>query len=133
MTHKVGPKGQVVLPKPLRSELGIQPGDEVLFEREGVGIRVWKAPVAGDLWGSLPAAEIDPLRTLMEEKRREREREDRGRRSVALKGVLDPWVVDGRAQGRAGGGPRACVDERGDGDVLDQPGRGVLLACEVSG
>ncbi len=79
MTHKVGPKGQVVLPKPLRSELGIQPGDEVLFEREGVGIRVWKAPGAGDLWGSLPAAETDPLRTLMEEKRREREREDRGR------------------------------------------------------
>lgn len=78
MTHKVGPKGQVVLPKPLRSELGIQPGDEVLFEREGGGIRVWKAPVADDLWGSLPAAEIDPLRALMEEKRREREREDRG-------------------------------------------------------
>ena len=51
----------------------------MLFEREGVGIRVWKAPVADDLWGSLPAAEIDPLRTLMEEKRREREREDRGR------------------------------------------------------
>ncbi|HXB66127.1 MAG TPA: AbrB/MazE/SpoVT family DNA-binding domain-containing protein [Solirubrobacteraceae bacterium] len=78
MTHKVGPKGQVVLPKPLRSELGIQPGDEVLFEREGAGIRVWKAPAADDLWGSLPMAESDPLRTLMGEKRREREREDRG-------------------------------------------------------
>jgi AbrB family looped-hinge helix DNA binding protein len=78
MTHKVGPKGQVVLPKPLRSELGIQAGDEVLFERAGGGIRVWKAPESNDLWGSLPAAEIDPLRLLMAEKRSEREREDRG-------------------------------------------------------
>lgn len=77
MTHKVGPKGQVVLPKPLRSELGILPGDDVLFEREGEGIRIWKAPVANDLWGSLPQAEIDPLRALMEDKRRERAREDR--------------------------------------------------------
>lgn len=80
MTHKVGPKGQVVLPKPLRNELGIHPGDEVLFEREGGGIRVWKAPAGDDLWGSLPAGKIDPLQTLMEEKRREREREDRGLR-----------------------------------------------------
>lgn len=77
MTYKVGPKGQVVLPKPLRSELGIQPGDDVLFERAGEGIRVWKAPTANDLWGSLPSAEIDPLQALMEDKRREREREDR--------------------------------------------------------
>jgi AbrB family looped-hinge helix DNA binding protein len=77
MTHKVGAKGQVVLPKPLRSELGIQPGDDVLFEREGEGIRVWKAPATDDLWGSLPPAEIDPLRMLVEDKRREREHEDR--------------------------------------------------------
>ena len=33
MTHRVGPKGQVVIPKALREELGIEPGDEVSFWR----------------------------------------------------------------------------------------------------
>lgn len=35
MTHRVGPKGQVVIPKALRDELGIEPGDEVSFWRHG--------------------------------------------------------------------------------------------------
>ena len=31
MTHRVGTKGQVVIPKELRDQLGIEPGDEVNF------------------------------------------------------------------------------------------------------
>lgn len=40
MTHKVGPKGQVVIPKDLREEFGIEPGDEVTFWRDGDHVAV---------------------------------------------------------------------------------------------
>lgn len=40
MTHKVGPKGQVVIPKDLRDEFGLEPGDEVAFSSDGGQITV---------------------------------------------------------------------------------------------
>jgi AbrB family looped-hinge helix DNA binding protein len=83
MTYKVGAKGQVVLPKGLRGELGIEPGDDVLFEREGTDIRVRKAASPGELWGSLRDSEIDPLRELVVERRRDRTREDRRMRELS--------------------------------------------------
>jgi AbrB family looped-hinge helix DNA binding protein len=37
MTHKVGVKGQVVIPKAIRDRIGIRPGDEVAFDSDGEG------------------------------------------------------------------------------------------------
>src|ERR1700751_5787291 len=47
MTQRVGAKGQVVIPKDIRDELGLQPGSEVDFEREGDGVRILPAGAAG--------------------------------------------------------------------------------------
>jgi AbrB family looped-hinge helix DNA binding protein len=40
MAHRVGPKGQVVIPKAMRELLGIAPGDEVDFSLEDGAVRV---------------------------------------------------------------------------------------------
>lgn len=56
MTHKVGPKGQVVIPKDLRDEFGIEPGDEVTFWRDGDHVAVsptrTSSPLRGRFRGS---------------------------------------------------------------------------------
>jgi AbrB family looped-hinge helix DNA binding protein len=56
MTHRVGPKGQVVIPKALRDELGIEPGDEVSFwmEDDHVAVRPveHRRPLRGRFRGS---------------------------------------------------------------------------------
>ena len=83
MTHKVGAKGQVVIPKEIRDRIGIRPGDEVSFEADDAEVRVRR--VADDR--AVHAAKIKALRgiwrdgggtdALLEERRREREREER--------------------------------------------------------
>ncbi len=84
MTHKVGTKGQVVIPKSIRDEIGIKPGDEVTFEPNGSEVRVRR--VEDD--PERRAADIKDLRgiwadtgggtkELLEERRRERELEER--------------------------------------------------------
>jgi AbrB family looped-hinge helix DNA binding protein len=81
MTYRVGPKGQVVLPKALRDRHGIQPGDMVEVDDASGEIRVRKAmtqaEMAKELFGSLPPSDLDPLKELMKERRLDREREDR--------------------------------------------------------
>lgn len=53
MTYKVGPKGQVVIPKDLRVALGIEPGDEVTFWREGEQVIVRRSAASSELKGRL--------------------------------------------------------------------------------
>lgn len=67
MTHRVGPKGQVVIPKELRDALGIEPGDEVSFWRHEDHVAVRPAsrrlPLRGRFKGSNLADELERERT----------------------------------------------------------------------
>lgn len=53
MTSKVGPKGQVVIPKAMRDRVGLRPGDEVSFELDGRTVRVQPANSGTPLRGRL--------------------------------------------------------------------------------
>jgi AbrB family looped-hinge helix DNA binding protein len=83
MTYKVGPKGQVVLPKAVRERLGIEPGDDVTIEERDGEARVRKVESRSEiierLRGSLADPDDGPSATevLLAERRRDREREDR--------------------------------------------------------
>lgn len=85
MTHKVGAKGQVVIPKAIRDQIGIEPGDEVIFEPNGKEVTVRR--VADDpaerrrriealrgAWADIPGLGTDDL---LAERREERKREER--------------------------------------------------------
>lgn len=79
MTYKVGAKGQVVLPKELREELGIKPGDEVVFDRGDDEIVVRrarsKAEIVEGLFGALAGPGKPLTQELVESRARDRERE----------------------------------------------------------
>ena len=67
MTHRVGPKGQVVIPKALRDEMGIEPGDEVSFWIDGDHVAVRpttvRPPLRGRFAGSALTDELERERT----------------------------------------------------------------------
>lgn len=73
MTYRVGAKGQVVIPKELRDELHIEPGDEVTFWREDDHVAVRRAelqtPLRGRFSGSRLVDELERGRD--EDRRRE--------------------------------------------------------------
>jgi len=85
MTHKIGAKGQVVIPKAIRDEIGIEPGDEVVFEPDGKEVRIHR--LADDpeqrrkriealqgAWAGIPGLSTADLEA---ERYAEREREER--------------------------------------------------------
>jgi AbrB family looped-hinge helix DNA binding protein len=89
MTHKVGPKGQVVLPKAMRDRLGIKPGDEVRFDEgeDGIVVRRAKsrAEIVAGLWGALSDSRLDLVAELEAEHRREVEDDEREMRRRGLR------------------------------------------------
>lgn len=56
MTMKVGPKGQVVVPKTIRDELGIHPGGGVDVVAEDGEVRIRRPARFRDFLGCVPAA-----------------------------------------------------------------------------
>jgi AbrB family looped-hinge helix DNA binding protein len=85
MTHKVGAKGQVVIPKQIRDRLGIQPGDDVVFEHDGTDVRIRRltdeeprraAAIRSlrGIWADKPGGGTAALEA---ERREERKREER--------------------------------------------------------
>jgi AbrB family looped-hinge helix DNA binding protein len=85
MNHRMGTKGQVVIPKSIRDEIGIGPGDEVTFEPDGRDVRIRRVEddrtqrtegvkALRGLWADTPGGGTDEL---LEERRREFELEER--------------------------------------------------------
>jgi AbrB family looped-hinge helix DNA binding protein len=66
MTYKVGPKGQVVLPKRIRDHLGIRPGDAVNVDEVQGEVRIRKAAAPNQLRGLLrdPQDDVPLTRSL---------------------------------------------------------------------
>lgn len=82
-TYKMGPKGQVVIPKRIRDRLHLQPGDKLQVREQEDGVHIRKVligpaerkAVVASLRGALAGG--PSLTTALESERRyERERED---------------------------------------------------------
>ncbi len=79
MTHRMGTKGQVVIPKELRKALGLKPGDEITFWREQDHVSLRRARPQRPLRGRFTSLDVDLVAELEIERHRDRVREDRTR------------------------------------------------------
>ena len=79
-----------MIPKPIRDELGIEPGDEVVFEPDGRAVRIRRLADDAEerrkridalrgIWAGIPGLGTDDL---LEERRKERELEERKARRL---------------------------------------------------
>jgi len=75
MTHRVGQKGQVVIPKELRDALGIEPGDEVTFWRHEDHLAMRPSHGRGPLRGRFRGSRLTEV--LEHERRADQDRERR--------------------------------------------------------
>jgi AbrB family looped-hinge helix DNA binding protein len=75
MTHRVGPKGQVVIPKELRDAMGLAPGDEVDFAYVDGDVVVRRVELDRPLRGRFAGSRL--AESLVRERRADRRREDR--------------------------------------------------------
>jgi antitoxin PrlF len=72
MTVRIGSKGQVVIPKAIRDDAGLHPGDRVDFEyRGGEVVLVKGEPEMRPLGGRYRGTGIDMAARLLEDRRRE--------------------------------------------------------------
>ena len=69
MAQKVGPKGQVVIPKKFREELGIEPGDEVVVSLSENGVLIQSVHATQSLRGMFAGTGM--LKMLMDDRRKE--------------------------------------------------------------
>ena len=69
MAQKVGPKGQVVIPKKFRAELGIEPGDEVVVSLSENGVLIQSVHATQSLRGMFAGSGM--LKMLMDDRRKE--------------------------------------------------------------
>jgi AbrB family looped-hinge helix DNA binding protein len=69
MTHRVGTKGQVVIPKGLREQTGLRPGADVEFELDGQRLSIKAARRSSGLGGRF--AQSGMAERLLEDRARE--------------------------------------------------------------
>jgi AbrB family looped-hinge helix DNA binding protein len=92
MTNKMGPKGQVVIPKSIRDRLHLVPGDALLVREQEGSVRISKAgadpaergTILTHLRGSLGNVKRDLLAELETDHRQEVEADEREMRERGL-------------------------------------------------
>ena len=72
MTHRIGRKGEVVIPKALREAINLRPGDEVRFSCDGDALRIERVAASDELMGRLRGHRL--VASLEEERQMERRR-----------------------------------------------------------
>jgi AbrB family looped-hinge helix DNA binding protein len=90
MTYRVGPKGQVVIPKAIRDQIGLEPGDEVDVEKRRTEVVIRRHRVSAaerrerisglrGMLADLPGGGTEDLEAIRRDEREREARRDRGR------------------------------------------------------